>query len=304
MTLCGENDAMRLREQTRIIADFVAEYTDMALERLDAEEASYERLVEAVQSLPFLVSRKLVVIRGGSLNTDFTEKLAQFFATVTDSTDVLIIEGKLDKRTQYYKQLKASTEFHEYAVLDAAGLARFASEYVKDHGGSIRSTDAQLLIQRTGTNQLSLIHELDKLLSYNPNITKDSITLLTDEIPQSKIFELLDAAFLGQANRTQHLYADQRAQGVEPQQIIAMLVWQLHTLAVVKAAGRRSSAEIAAAAKINPYVVDKTRQLARKISLEKLREMIHSLLIIDIRSKSEAILLDDALRHYLLALGH
>jgi len=293
---------MRLHEQAQIIAGFVAEYTDMGLERLDAEEASYERLVAAVQSLPFLAPRKLVVIRGGSLNTDFTEKFALFIEAVSDSTDVLIVEGKLDKRTQYYKQLKASTSFHEYPVLDAANLARFASNYAKEQGGSMSAADAQLLVQRTGTNQLALIHDLDKLLTYDPHVSKESIMLLTDEVPQSKIFELLDAAFRGQTNRAQLLYADQRAQGVEPQQIVAMVVWQLHTLAVVKAGREQSSAEIAAAAKINPYVVDKTRQLAAKLSLAQLREMIHALLVIDTRSKSEAIVLDDALRHYFLAL--
>lgn len=295
---------MRLQEQGRIVADFVAEHTDMGLERLDAEEVTYERLVEAVQSLPFLVSRKLVVIRSGSLNTDFTNKFAAFLTAITDSTDVLIIEGKLDKRTQYYKQLKKLTAFHEFAVLDANGLVGFVSEYTKEHGGTISTTDARLLVQRTGVNQLALVHEIDKLLTYDSHITNDAIILLTDEAPQSKIFDLLDAAFLGQVDRTQLLYADQRAQGVEPQQIIAMLVWQLYVLTVVKVGKQQSSAEIAAATKINPYVVDKARQLAAKIPLAKLKDMIHALLVIDVRSKSEAIVLDDALRHYLLALGN
>ena len=301
-TLCGENDAIRLREQQRIIGGFVAKHTDMGLERLDAEEATYERIVEAVQSLPFLVERKLVVVRSGSLNTDFTEKFEQFLDAITDSTDVLIIEGKLDKRTVYYKTLKKHTEFHEFSVLDANGLAKFAADYAKEQGGKLSLVDAQFLVNRVGLGQMSIAHELDKLLAYDTNITRDSIVLLTDEAPQSKIFDLLDAAFGGNVNRMQRLYVDQRAQGVEPQQIIAMLVWQLHVLAVVKAAGGRSTSEIASVSKLNPYVVEKTDRLARSLSPSKLRQMITDLRVLDMRSKSSNIVLDDALQHYLLVL--
>lgn len=293
---------MRLCEQQRIISGFVAEHTDMGLERLDAEETTYERIVEAVQSLPFLVDRKLVVIRGGSLNTDFTEKFEQFLGAVTESTDVLIVESKLDKRTAYYKALKKHTEFHEFAVLDANGLAQFAAEYVKEQGGQLSLVDARFLVERTGMNQMSLAHELDKLLAYDMTITRDSIVLLTDEAPQSKIFDLLDAAFGGSVSRMQRLYADQRAQSIEPQQIIAMLVWQLYVLAVIKAAGQRSVPDIASAAKLNPYVVEKTARLARSLSLSKLRQMITDLRVLDMRSKSSNIMLDDALQHYLLIL--
>jgi DNA polymerase-3 subunit delta len=302
-TLCGENDAMRLREQTRIVTTFEAEYTDMGLERLDAEETGYDRLVEAVQSLPFLVSRKLVVIRSGSLNTEFTEKFEQFLGAITDSTDVLLVEGKLDKRTAYYKQLKKLTDFHEFAVLDASGLTRFAADYAKEWGGTLSTADARFLVERIGTDQMTLTHELDKLLTYNPHITRDSIVLLTEAVPQSKIFDLLDAAFAGEVKRTQTLYADQRAQGVEPQQIVAMLVWQLYVLAVTKAGQQRSVAEIASAAKLNPYVVEKTARLGRRLPPQKLRQMITDLRVLDVRSKSESIILDDALQQYLLAIG-
>lgn len=294
---------MRLREQARLIDVFIKKYTDLGLERLDAEEASYDRLVEAVQSLPFLADRKLVVIRDGSMNTDFTNAIESFLDAVTDSTDVLLVERKLDKRTAYYKQLKKLTDFHEYVVLDANGLAQFAVQCAKEQGGSLALADARLLVERTGANQMLLVHELDKLLTYDPNITKESIVSLTDEVPQSKIFDLLDAAFAGQTNRTQAVYADQRAQGTEPQQIVAMLVWQLYVIAVVKTGQQRSVAEIASTAKLNPYVVEKTKQLERQIPLAKLQQMIRSLRILDVRSKSESIVLDDALQHYLLTLS-
>ena len=302
-TLCGENDAERLREQARIVDAFVAEHTDMGLERIDGDTAAYDRMLEAVQSLPFLVSRKLVVLHGPSLNKDFIERFEDFSAAAIEQTDVLIIEGKLDKRTAYYRQLKKLTDFHEFAVLDAPGLAAFAVRYAKEQGGSLQPADARYLVERTGTNQLSLQHELDKLFTYEPKIVRAAIDLLTDEVPQSKIFDLLDAAFAGDTRRLLALYADQRAQEVEPQQIVAMLVWQLYIFVVIKAGQGKSAAELAKAARLNPYVVEKSQRVLRNLPMARLRQMVTDLRTLDVRSKSEGIVLDEALQHYLLNLA-
>ena len=62
-TLTGENDVLRQEALQRIIDDFLIENDELALERLDGEEASHARMHEAVQSLPFLANRKLVVLR-------------------------------------------------------------------------------------------------------------------------------------------------------------------------------------------------------------------------------------------------
>lgn len=312
MTVCGENDSERLRTVRDFVAAFEREYGDMAVEKLDAEAVTYERITEAVQSLPFLASRKLVVIRGGSLNTDFTEKFEAFLELVSDSTDVLLTEGKLDKRTSFYKLLQKKTEFTEFKELDSGGLARWAVNYATEQGGSISQSDANYLIQRigdavhlqkkTGANQILLEHELDKMLLYAPAITRKSIDLMTDENPASKVFDLLDAAFAGDTSRMQRLYADQRAQGVEPQQIIAMLVWQLYIFAVVKAGQGKSTDEIVREAKLSPFVVGKAQSAVRRVSMANLREMIRLLRELDVRSKTEGIIVDEAVRYYLLTL--
>ncbi len=303
---------MRLRAVREFVAAFEREYGDMAVEKLDAEAVSYERITEAVQSLPFLVSRKLVVLRGGSLNKDFTEKFEAFLELVSDSTDVLLTEGKIDKRTSFYKLLQKKTAFTEYKELDSNGLARWAVGYAREQGGSISQADANYLIQRvgdavhvqkkTGASQILLENELDKLLLYAPAITRKTIDLMTDENPASKIFDLLDAAFAGDTRRMQNLYADQRAQGVEPQQIIAMLAWQLYIFAVVKAGQGKSASDIAQSAKLSPFVVEKAQAAMRRVSPAKLRSMVSSLRELDVRTKTEGVIVDEAVQFYLLSL--
>ena len=287
----------------QIVGTFVAEHSDMGLERLDGEEADYGRMHEAVQSLPFLASRKLVVLRTPGANKEFVEHFEQFVGDVAETNDVVMVEPKLDKRLGYYKQLKKLTDFRDFVTLDGNGLVRYLTDYVKGQGGTLKAGDARLLIDRVGTNQLILQHEADKLLAHDQNISRTSIELLTDRTPQSSIFELLDAAFSGNAGRAMQLYDEQRDMRIEPQQIIAMLVWQLHILAVAKAAGKRSADVIAKEARLNPFTVRKSQELVRRISPTRLKRLISELRSFDVRLKSESLSADEVVRYYLLVLA-
>lgn len=302
-TLTGENDSLRTEALQQLVTEFVAAHGDMAVERLDGEEATFERLHEAVQSLPFLVPRKLVILRTPSANKEFTERFESFVADVADTNDVVLLEPKLDKRTGYYKQLQKLTDFREFKVLDGAALASYLADAAKAQGGSLSLADARLLIDRVGTNQLVLQHELGKLLAYDPHVTRTTIELLTERTPQSNIFALLDTAFAGNVRQAMALYDEQRAARVEPQQVLALLVWQLHILAIVKTAGQKSADVVAQEAKISPFTVRKTQGLARRITLARLKELLSSLREFDVRLKSEPISADETVRYYLLQLA-
>jgi DNA polymerase III delta subunit len=253
--------------------------------------------------MPFLTPRKLVVLREPGRQKAFAEAIADTLKEIADTTDLIIYEPKLDKRGIYYKTLKKATDFREFGDLDAASLARWAVGYVKEQNGDLSQADAKLLIDRVGLNQQTLRSELDKLLAYDEKITHDSIKLLTEPLPQSTVFELLDAAFTGKTGRVFELYHEQRALRVEPQAIIAMLAWQLHVLAVVKAGGQRSADEIARESKFNPFVIRKSQGITRQLTLEHIKQFIADLLELDMQLKRSSIDADEALKLYLLKLA-
>jgi DNA polymerase III delta subunit len=304
VTLTGANVFGRKAALGQIVHDFVAVHTDMAVERFDGEEADAARMRESVASLPFLTERKLVVLYEPGKQKAWAEHIGDILKETADSTDLVIVEPKLDKRLSYYKTLKKETDFRESAELDAAGLARWAAEYAKAQGGSVSAGDARLLIDRLGANQQLLKQELDKLLAYDSTVSRESIERLTEPTPQSTVFELLDAAFAGNTKRAFELYREQRALKVEPQAIIAMLAWQLHVLAVVKTGGAGHTADdIARLSKLNPYVVRKTQGLARHLSVEDIKRLVGDLLALDISLKTKSIDADEALQLYLLKLA-
>ena len=302
--LTGSNESRIKQELRAAKAQFVTEYGDFGCEDFTAPEASYDKLLESVQAMPFLADKRQVVITGVAGNKELIANMSEFLKQINEQTDVILVEPKFDKRSSAYKTLKKLSGFNEYSELDEQGLVRWLGEEVKEQDGSITSSDARYLVGRVGADQLKLSNELAKLLAYAPHITKESIDLLTVPAPHSTVFELLDAAFSGQTRKVLTLYEEQRRQKVEPQEILGLLVWQLHVLAVVKAAGTAMDSDIASRAKINPYVVRKTRGLVRGISPGSIRQLTRQVLELDVRLKSESIDADAAMQNLLIGISN
>ena len=302
-TLTGENSFAWQHVLRGHVDKFVSEFGDLALQRIDGEEVEFAAVREALTSLPFLSNKKLVVLRTPSKNKEFTDQAEQVLADVSETTDVIIIEPKLDKRLSYYKFLKSKTDFQEFNELDTNGLAQWLGQRAKEQGGSVSSSDARYIVERVGLNQQLLGNELDKLLLYSPAITRKTIDLLTDETSQGTIFQLLESAFSGNSRKALRLYQEQRALKVEPKHIVATIAWQLHVLAIIKYAGDRSIDEIARDSKQNPYGLRKSQAIADDLTLIELDALIKQLLNIDNMSKSTSIDVNEALKNYLLRLS-
>jgi DNA polymerase-3 subunit delta len=302
ITLTGTNSFALHARLNELLAEFIKKYGDLALERIDAEEAEGQAILDAVQSLPFLAERKMVVVRSLGSNKQAAEQIEQIISSAGDSTDLIFHEPLTDKRTAYYKTLKSKTQLEEFNELDVHELADWSVNEANKAGASLSQSDAKFLVDRVGANQALLANELEKLLTYNPHITRGSIELLTEPTPQSKVFDLLDAAFSGNKSRALKLYEEQRAQKVEPQAILALVAWQLQLLAVAKYAGGKPAGTIAKDAGVSPYPVTKALGLASKLEEPKLKNMISEAFEIDWRSKTSALDLDEALKTYITIL--
>lgn len=302
-TLTGENTLQLRQELKARVQNFVQEHGDFGLERLNAEEAGYARIAESVQAMPFLALKRMVILESPSSNKELSEKIDVLLDSVNEETDLLIVEPKFDKRSVLYKTLKKRTQFQEFPELDERALGSWLVSQAKAQGGTLSVSDASALVQRVGTNQLQLQHELSKLLDYQPAITGQTIELLTQLSPQSSVFNLLDAAFAGNYPRALQIYREQRQLKVEPHAILALVAWQLHIVAVVKAAAGQSADAIASQAKINPFAVRKTLPIAQRMSLQDIKTLLHNTLDLDIRLKSESLDADAAMQNYLLTIS-
>jgi DNA polymerase-3 subunit delta len=302
VALSGNNFYLLKRRLNELVDKFVAGNGELALQRIDAEESEPDAVLEAVQSLPFLASRKLVVLRGVGSNKTLSGQIEQIIGSAGDTTDIVFYEPSVDKRTVYFKVLKSKTKLEEYNELDVQSLSKWLVNEVKDQGGELGFSDANYLVERVGTDQEQLANELDKLMSYDSKISRQNIDLLSVKTPQSKVFDLLDAAFSDNKKRALELYDEQRAQKVEPQAIMAMLAWQLELIALAVYGQGKDANTIARDAGVSPYPLIKAQRLAYGINQTKLKTMVNRALELDYKSKTTALDLDEALKTYIVTL--
>lgn len=297
----GDNSHSREQAAKEFIASFSGMHGAVAIDKFAGEDINTATLKEAVSTLPFLSARRLVIVRDLGSNKDLAENFESICQSVADSTDLVIVESRLDSRSKYQNILKKEAEVREFAHMQGQELVDWIIEQVKKLGGQIGRNEANILIERVGVNHQLLINELTKLILYKPQITLETIKLLTVRSPQSSIFAMLDAAFDGKTPKALQLYAEQRALGMEPAAILAMIIWQLHILNIVKAAGTMPANDIASKAKISPFVVRKNQSIAKNISNQKLEQLLDLTIKTDKMLKRTSVNADDALQALIMA---
>jgi DNA polymerase-3 subunit delta len=303
MTLTGANSYLLGAELRKRRDDFVAEYGDLALETIDIAEWETRKVFDSFGALPFLSPKRMLVVYGMAANKPAGEKIEELLKTVDETTDLLLVEPKIDKRSVLYKVLKKETGLREFAEPDPRDLPRWLVSEAKARGGSLSSADAAYLVGRVGAVQQSLSNELDKLLLYDAKVTRQTIDLLTEQAPLSSIFDLIEAAFAGNLKKAMALYGDQRAQNVEPLAIEALFVWQLHALALVKAAGEMTPDALAAETGLSPYVARKSAGLASRRTMAEVKAYVNDLADLEYAIKTTAADADELMKNYILSLA-
>ncbi len=303
-TFTGANTFLLKQALQEKRSAFIQKHGTFELEELDSAEASLDIVRTKLQSLPFLADKKLLILRSPGAIHGFAEAFDSIREHASELIDVVIVETELDKRTAYARALKAQTDYRSFDELKPDQLADWLTKEATSQGATLSRADANVLLQRAGTNQYLLFNELSKLTSASSTISRDLIETLVEPIPQQTIFELLDAVFAGQANRAMELYDSQRAQQVEPQMILSMLARQLHIILLIKLAPENTpNNTIASSAKLHPFVVQKASQSARLRSVANIKASLHELRHIDRLHKTQTVSLDESLRYFIVTLA-
>lgn len=267
----GENALARDAAYRSYIDSFVKEHGQMALDILETDTLVLNDCIDAVTTVPFLSTKRCVVLKQVSQNKDLATNIEKILTRVADSTELVIVEGYLDSRLNYTKLIKKQADdLQQFDILDGPALVQWVIAAAKQNGATISRADAQILIDRLGPNQLLVSNELQKLLLVNPTITKELILSFVPASPQSSVFSMLDMVIQGNVSAVSKLYQEQRDQGVEPQAIMGMITWQLYILSVISAYKNENPDIIAKQAKISPFVVRKNLSLAKKLTKKQI----------------------------------
>ena len=287
ITVLTGNNAHALRKKLGAIkSEFKELHGAHAVEVYNGEQLEPTNLDSIFAGVSLFATNRLVIIEDISQNRAVAELIAERLSLVPDTIHLVLVERALDKRTIFYKALKKEADFQEFAELDEQAATAWISEQIKKEGGEISSAAMRLLVRYAGTDQSRLAGELAKLLAYDQTVTEATIEELVEKNPEETIFQLLDFALAGRTDQALKVLEGLEIAHEDPFQAANMLIWQAHILAIVTSADNYSDNEIAKGIKVNPFVVKKTRGLARRLSSKQLNKIIDTTAEFDVKLKT------------------
>lgn len=260
-----------------------------------------EAIIEA-STVSMFQTNKLVICEGCNFLTGENKKevnhdidmLLNYINNPFDDVYLVFIvnKEKLDDRKKIVKELKKLSTVCECMKVESYNLNNYLSNYIKEKGYNIKTSDIELLISIAGVNLDNLISEIDKLLIYkdeDKNITSDDIKNLVCTNIEDNVFALTNAIMENNRDKTMKIYEDLIVMGEEPIKLIGMISNQFRLLLQVKLMVNNgySDNEMISTLKEHPYRI----KLAKNsiYSINKLKKNILELSRLDYDIKSGKI---------------
>lgn len=290
------DDTFRAQDKVFKLREAFVEKHDKAGFNL-AEFASGDKpgeILQAVTSLPFMGTKRMVVIRDlvATTKTDGKEQW-ESLARTPDSSIVILWETMepkaLEKKPLYSviasaaKQSPDEFRFYPFPSLEGSALSKWTSERIVERGGTIAPDALRELCDRVGGDLWQMDNEIGKLVNFTGTlvplarraIVLSDVDLLVRATFDGEIFALVDAISRKESARAIRLLEEERLSGGSDFAIFGMLARQVRLLlgarALLDENPRASSSQLAADMEINPFVAQKAIDQARKFTLADLR---------------------------------
>jgi len=286
---------------------------EMNFVQFSATDLVWPDLIAAAKSMPFLSSRRLVVldnVERFQKDTESLERLISLLEQLPPSTAFLLLERKSTSKSSSASKLRRWVEEHDSISFiracetpHSSGFVTWLQDRASAEGGSIEYEAAVLLSEWVQEDPRLAAQELTKLLDYADRqrpIAVDDVEQCTPYRGQSNIFALVDAIGLRRGDEAQkklHLVLQEQ----DPRKVFPMILRQFRLILRARElidAGLPPDDSVHNSA----FVVKKVAAQARNFTLADIENIYHELLAIDLRSKNGQMDLDVALDCLVVAI--
>lgn len=305
----------------RKIRDFESDFSDpttagMNTARLEARTMTENDFNNAVNAMPFLAPKRLVILSNPSAkfnNVATRKKFEEFLLNAPDTAKLVIHELIEPKEVEKHWLIKWSAKNSTSIKTQAFFLPKqrdmpgWIINEVKNQSGQIEPPAASRLAEMVGVDTRQAGMEIAKLLAYvnweRPvrGSDVDAVCIVTS---QQSVFDFVDALSQGNGKIAQKLL-HRLLENEDPFSLWGMVVRQFRLLIQAREIldGRGNKDDVARALGVHPYVAEKTTGQAGRFSMASLENIYHRLLNIDEQVKTSQVTLDLALDTLIVELA-
>ena len=296
----------------------IAQKTDkdgMNTARLEARTTSDQDLNNAVNALPFLAEKRLVIFANPSIkfsNAEGKKKFIEFLAHIPETTVLILHETVEPKEADRHWLVKwagktPSVKAEALMLPNVRDMAGWIVNETKRQGGKVSSDAAARLAEMVGADPRQAAQEIAKLLAYvnwaRP-VEAGDVAAVSVSTAEVDIFAFVDSLAAGDGRKSQAMLSrmleEQDAFAIFPM-IIRQFRLLLQAREVVDARGMVQ--DVQEALGVHPFVAGKVFQQAGRFPLKSLESIYRRLLKMDEAAKTGAMPLDLSLEMFVAELA-
>lgn len=243
----GSQWASVKKRTAKILTDILQEVNDFNAVTFDYETTSVADILFDAGTAAF-GGRKAVVITNPTFLTNYSEEkrkdvedFTNFMRQNPNAALIFVLQVAENKgKKPVFSKNKAISSFLRLVRLESiADIGRnewptAVKRLLTNRNMEMDDDAVQLLIERTGHDLTTIIHELDKLSCYGSHLTRDDVEALTPIPLETNFFAIADALIRQAPDKALNLLRDLFAQKYDPSRLIPLIASQLHFMYQVK----------------------------------------------------------------------
>ena len=277
---------------------------------IDSSDMAAQKIVNAVETLPFMNERRLVIVNNavftpagkrGFTQADM-EMLETCFRSLPDySCLVITSKASPDMRTRLMKTLTSVGEVVEFGTLKPALFEKWVAKRFKAAGKTISPTVLNRFLvlsgyleRDSGKTLDGVANEIGKVVEYcegRNEVRQEDIEALATENLSMNIFSLVDSVGSRNIPKAIELLEEMKRGGEPPVRVLFMVARQFRLLlqaSIYKDMGYSGGA-VASKLQVPPFVAGSLMRQAGKFTREELKEKLKECGEADARIKSGRI---------------
>jgi DNA polymerase III subunit delta len=276
---------------------------DFDLDRFEGGAIDAATLLDAVQTLPVIAQRRVVIVNEPEAKRSASRGVADALAELVASLEpggsalLVVVAARPDRRLRWVKAFESS-------IVDCTAptrprdIAAFVRAEADRQEVRLERGVAELLAERTGPQLMLLRHEIAKLcLLAGPNasVSRAHVAAGTPDVAEQPIWDMADAIGEGRGADALHALARLLASGAAPQLLLGALVSHFRRLLRVASGGRVAGP---------PFARKKLESQAGRYGARRLRGSLEAIHETDLALKGAGALRPElALERLVIALS-
>jgi len=288
--LTGEEEFLLHQRENFYKEKFAEKYPEAEINEF-LKGGSVVNLQTSCSSAGLFAEKKLVMTREfwnaekweTATKRNFFEQLEQ-----NPDTTLIIIEPKPDKRTKWAKAL-LKLHVEEFKPLKENDKIAWTVQRANElQIVEINRNTAAYLVQRVGGSLRKIESELQKFEIHGGEITKDLVDELTIANPSAVVWDFTEQVTKKRLHQSLRELRKLERSGESPYMVLSMLQREARIVATLKHCEKQgmSSKEAASAAKLHPFVVQKTMSAVKQFTDAEIINWYESLLEIEHQAKT------------------